>query len=155
MTLRKRLLCLFTPLLALTLVFAYGLSDRILLSRFDVQDHTLLLNDVERLRNRLDNLITRNLDLLKTYAEWDDSYEFMQGKKPDFVRSNMDEQSLALLGFDFMIYLDLNGQVVTEQWQPPELQDMLSAGNLRPNSYESLRTDILRLGKQLAEQSAA
>ncbi|MDP3846490.1 MAG: diguanylate cyclase [Pseudomonas sp.] len=155
MTLRKRLLWLFTPLLALTLVFAYGLSERILLSRFDVQDRVLLLNDVEPLRSRLDTLVTRNLDLLKTYSEWDDSYEFMQGKYPDFVRSNMDEQSLALLGFDFMIYLDLKGQVVTEQWQPPELEQMLSVGSLRPSSYESLRSDILQLGKQLAQQSTA
>lgn len=155
MTLRKRMLWLFTPLLVLTLVIAYGLSERILLSRFDAQDHALLLNDVERLRSRLDGLITRNIDLLRTYAEWDDSYEFMQGKRPDFVRSNMDEQSLALLNFDFMVFLDLEGRVVTEQWLPPELTDMLSAGAQRPSSYESLRTDILQLGQQLAKHNTA
>jgi sensor domain CHASE-containing protein len=118
MTLRKRLFWLLTPLLVLTLVITYGLSERILLSRFDGQDRALLLNDVERLRSRLDSLVKRNLELLRTYAEWDDSYLFMQGQQPDYVRSNLDQQSLALLGFDFIIYLDLNSQVITEQWQP-------------------------------------
>ena len=50
MTLRKRLFWLFVPLLLLTLLSAYWLSERILLSRFDNQDRTLLLNDAERLR---------------------------------------------------------------------------------------------------------
>ncbi|MBP8184723.1 MAG: diguanylate cyclase [Pseudomonas sp.] len=150
MTLRKRMLWLFSPLLVLTLVIAYGLSERILLSRFDAQDHALLLNDVERLRSRLDSLISRSIDLLRTYSEWDDTYEFMQGQQPDFVRSNMDEQSLALLNFDFMVLLDLDGRVVTEQWLPPDLTDMLGVGTQHPSSYESLRTDILKLGQQLA-----
>lgn len=155
MTLRKRMLWLFSPLLVLTLVVAYGLSERILLSRFDAQDHALLLNDVERLRSRLGTLLERNLDQLKTYSTWDDSYEFMQGKQPDFVRSNMDEQSLALLNFDFMVFLDLDGRVVTEQWLPPDLADMLSAGTQRPNNYDSLRADILQLGRQLAQLNTA
>ncbi|MFT5782278.1 MAG: sensor domain CHASE-containing protein [Pseudomonas sp.] len=91
MTLRKHLFWLLTPLLVLTLVITYGLSDRILLSRFDGEDRALLLNDVERLRSRLDSLVKRNLDLLRTYAEWDDSYLFMQGLQPDYVRSNLDQ----------------------------------------------------------------
>jgi diguanylate cyclase (GGDEF)-like protein/PAS domain S-box-containing protein len=155
MTLRKRMFWLFTPLLVLTLVIAYGLSERILLSRFDAQDHALLLNDVERLRSRLDSLISRSEDLLRTYSEWDDTYQFMQGQQPNFVRSNMDEQSLALLNFDFMVFLDLDGRVVTEQWLPPDLTDMLSVGTQHPSNYESLRADILQLGQQLAKHNLA
>lgn len=154
MTLRKRMLWLFTPLLVLTLVIAYGLSERILLSRFDAQDNALLLNDVERLRSRLDTLLEGKLDLLRTYAEWDDSYALMQGQQSDFVRSNLNEQSLVTMGFDFMVFLDLDGQVVVEQWFPPDLQEMLSVGNQRPSDYPSLRRDILQLGQRLAKLSA-
>jgi diguanylate cyclase (GGDEF)-like protein/PAS domain S-box-containing protein len=155
MTLRKRLLWFFSPLLVLTLVIAYGLSERILLSRFDAQDNALLLNDVERLRSRLDALLKGKLDLLRTYAEWDDSYAFMQGQQPNFVRSKMDAQSLALLDFDFMVFLDLDGKVLAEQWLPPDLQEMLSAGAQRPSNYASLRSDILQLGQQLAKPKAS
>ncbi|MBP8172205.1 MAG: PAS sensor protein, partial [Pseudomonas sp.] len=102
MTLRKRLFWLFVPLLLLTLLSAFWLSERILLSRFDSQDRALLLHDAERLRSALDYMLKNNLNLLSTYSGWDDSYEFMLGNRPDFVRSNLDEQSLAQLNFDFM-----------------------------------------------------
>ncbi|MFZ2318582.1 MAG: hypothetical protein WAW12_01810, partial [Pseudomonas sp.] len=61
MTLRKRLFWLFVPLLLLTLLSAFWLSERILLSRFDSQDRTLLLNDAERLRSALDFMLINNL----------------------------------------------------------------------------------------------
>ncbi|MBT9528637.1 MAG: PAS sensor protein, partial [Pseudomonas sp.] len=77
MTLRKRLFWLFVPLLLLTLLSAFWLSERILLSRFDSQDRSLLLNDAERLRSALDFMLRNNLNLLSTYSGWDDSYEFM------------------------------------------------------------------------------
>lgn len=152
MTLRKRLFWLFVPLLLLTLLSAFWLSERILLSRFDSQDRTLLLNDAERLRSALDFTLRNNLNLLSTYSGWDDSYEFMLGNKPDFVRSNLDEQSLALLNFDFMVFLDNQQQVVTEQWLPPDLSEMLSSNpQQRPSDYDSLRQAILQIGRSLIE----
>ena len=150
MTLRIRLFWLFVPLLLLTMLSAFWLSERILLSRFDNQDRTLLLNDAERLRSALDFMLRNNLDLLSTYSGWDDSYEFMLGNRPDFPRSNLDEPSLARINFDFMVYLDSQQQVVTEQWLPPDLSEMLSTNaQLRPTDYASLRQDILQLGRRL------
>ena len=155
MTLRKRLFWLFVPLLLLTLLSAFWLSERILLSRFDSQDRSLLLNDAERLRSALDFMLKNNLNLLSTYSGWDDSYEFMLGNRPDFARSNLDEQSLALLNFDFMVFLDNQQQVVTEQWLPPDLSEMLSSNQQHPSDYDSLRQAILQLGRRLIQLDQA
>lgn len=155
MTLRKRLFWLFVPLLLLTLLSAFWLSERILLSRFDSQDRSLLFNDAERLRSALDFMLKNNLDLLSTYSGWDDSYEFMLGNRPDFARSNLDEQSLALLNFDFMVFLDNQQQVVTEQWLPPDLSEMLSSNQQHPSDYDSLRQAILQLGRRLIQLDQA
>ncbi len=155
MTLRKRLFWLFVPLLLLTLLSAFWLSERILLSRFDSQDRSLLFNDAERLRSALDYMLKNNLNLLSTYSGWDDSYEFMLGNRPDFARSNLDEQSLALLNFDFMVFLDNQQQVVTEQWLPPDLSEMLSSNQQRPSDYDSLRQAILQLGRRLIQLDQA
>ena len=155
MTLRKRLFWLFVPLLLLTLLSAFWLSERILLSRFDSQDRSLLLNDAERLRSALDYMLKNNLNLLSTYSGWDDSYEFMLGNRPDFARSNLDEQSLALLNFDFMVFLDNQQQVVTEQWLPPDLSEMLSSNQQHPSDYDSLRQAILQLGRRLIQLDQA
>ncbi|WJN58321.1 diguanylate cyclase [Pseudomonas sp. SO81] len=144
MTLRKRLFWLFAPLLLLALGFAYLLSQSLILSRFDRQDAALLNAEAKRLQALLDNNLKRNLDLVLSYAKWDDTYEFMLGQRPDFIRRNMDPEALRQINFDFMLLLDLQDQVQAEQWLPPDLPDMLSLGTERPRSHESLRRSILQ-----------
>ena len=144
MTLRKRLFWLFAPLLLLALGFAYLLSQSLILSRFDRQDAALLSAEASRLQALLDHNLKRNLDLVLSYAKWDDSYDFMRGQHPDFMRRNMDPEALRQINFDFMLLLDLQDQVVAEQWLPPDLPDMLSLGAERPRSHESLRRSILQ-----------
>jgi diguanylate cyclase (GGDEF)-like protein/PAS domain S-box-containing protein len=144
MTLRKRLFWLFAPLLLLALGFAYLLSQSLILSRFDRQDAALLSAEASRLQALLDHNLKRNLDLVLSYAKWDDSYDFMRGQHPDFMRRNMDPEALRQINFDFMLLLDLQDQVVAEQWLPPDLPDMLSLGTERPRSHESLRRSILQ-----------
>lgn len=151
MTLRKRLFWLFAPLLLIALGFAYLLSQSLILSRFDRQDEALLVNEGERLRALLDQELKRNLDLLLSYAHWDDSYEFMQGRHPDFVRRNLDPELLRKMNFDFIIYLTPDGQVYSEQWLPPSLADLLTLGGHKPRSFASLRLSILELAKRLRE----
>lgn len=156
MTLRKRLLWLFIPILALTLLCTYELSERVLLSRFDAQDRDLLIHDATRLHNELEQSLKRSLELSYGYARWDDSYAFMLGKMPDFPQRNLQAEMLLGMDFDFMLYLDLDNQVVTEQWLPPDLSEMISSGSERPASYEGLRTAILQLAaRQIRANSAS
>lgn len=149
MTLRKRLLWLFAPLLLLSLGFAYLLSQSLILSRFDHQDARLLVAEAERLRTLLDADLKRNLDLLQNYAQWDDSYEFMENANTEFLRRNLDPDSLRQLNFDFMVYLDPQGRVRAEQWLPPDLPDLLALGQKRPTSHAALRARILALTERL------
>jgi diguanylate cyclase (GGDEF)-like protein/PAS domain S-box-containing protein len=150
MTLRKRLFWLFAPLL-LALGFAYLLSQNLILSRFDRQDAALLDAEAKRLQALLDSNLKRNLDLVLSYAKWDDSYEFMLGQRPDFVRRNMDPTALSEMNFDFMILLDLHGEIFAEQWLPPDLPEMLTLGEQRPSSHEALRGAVLEQIKRLRQ----
>ena len=154
MTLRKRLFWLFAPLLLFALGFAYLLSQSLILSRFDRQDTAQLTAEAERLRALLDNSLKRNLDLLLSYAQWDDSYEFMRGNHPDFTRRNMDPDALRQMNFDFMVFLDLDGEVRAEQWLPPDLPDLLVLGSDRPSSHASLRRNILALAERLRQSTS-
>ncbi|MBB1519933.1 sensor domain-containing diguanylate cyclase [Aquipseudomonas guryensis] len=155
MTLRKRLFWLFGPLLVLVLSSAFVLSQQLILTRFDRQDSALLDTEAKRLRNLLDDNLKRNLDLVNGYGEWDDSYEFMQGGNPDFIRSNMDTEAMRLSNFDFMVFLDMQDQVYAEQWVPPDLPELLVLGDRRPENHLSLRDDILNLGKRLKQNGSS
>ncbi|MEO4047740.1 diguanylate cyclase [Pseudomonas sp. CAU 1711] len=149
MTLRKRLLWLFAPLLLLSLGFAYLLSQSLILSRFDLQDAKQLEAEAERLRALLDTDLKRHLDLLATHAHWDDSYAFMQGNYPDFPQRSLEPEILRQLNFDFMVYLDPQGRVRAEQWLPPDLPDLLVLSQDRPASHAALRASILNLARRL------
>ena len=150
MTLRKRLFWLFAPLLLLALLFAYALSQSLILTRFDLQDANLLEAETQRLENLLDQNLRRNLDLVQSYSQWDESYEFMQGQHPDYLSRNADPDALSEMNFDFMLFLDLQGQLYAEQWLPPVLTELFVLGE-RPSSFEQLRSAILALAGQLVQ----
>lgn len=149
MTLRRRLFWLFTPLLVLTLLIVYGLSERILLSRFDRQDQLALLNEAKQLNRYLDSEIERQLSTLHSYSWWDESYEFMQQPNDYFVKRTLPADELISRTFDFMVFIDNQGAIVDEFWNPPDLQDMLPVGDERPRSQASLRQAILRHNQHL------
>ena len=153
MTLRKRLFWLFAPLLVLALLFAYGLSQSLILSRFDRQDAQLLEGEAVRLQNLLEQNLRRNLDLVQSYAQWDTSYEFMHGQHPDYLRRNADPEALSEMNFDFMVFLDLQGRVHAEQWLPPTLTDMFVLDGQPPRSLEALRRAILEQARGLIQAS--
>ena len=149
MTLRKRLFWLFTPLLALTLLCIYALSERILLSRFDRQDQQTLFNEANQLHLYLDTETKRHLNMLRSYAWWDESYDFVQQPHNDFIRQQLQSDVLINLAFNFMVYYDERGDIVGEFWNPPDLQDMVPVGDQRPQSQASLRQAILLRSERL------
>lgn len=149
MTLRKRLFWLFIPLLALTLLCIYALSERILLSRFDRQDQQTLFNEANQLHLYLDTETKRHLNMLRSYAWWDESYDFVQQPHNDFIRRQLQSDVLINLAFDFMVYYDEHGDIVGEFWNPPDLQDMVPVGEQRPQSQASLRQAILLRSQRL------
>lgn len=154
MTLRKRLFWLFGPLLVLVLSSAFVLSQHLILSRFDRQDSALLNTEAQRLRNLLEDDLKRTLDLVLGLAEWDDSYAFMQDRNPDFIRNNMDTEAMLLMDLDFMVFIDLQDQVFTEHWQPPDLPELLVLGDKRPDDHLALRDNILSLSKRLRQNGS-
>lgn len=149
MTLRKRLLWLFAPLLALTLLSVNLLSERILLSRFDRQDQQTLTSEAGQLHLYLETESTRQLNMLRSYAWWDDSYDFVQQPNDAFIRQQLQSDVLVNLTFDFMVYFDENQQIVGEFWNPPDLQEMLPVGDERPRDQAHLRQAILLRSQRL------
>jgi diguanylate cyclase (GGDEF)-like protein/PAS domain S-box-containing protein len=149
MTLRKRLFWLFTPLLALTLLCIYVLSERILLSRFDRQDQQTLFNEAKQLHLYLDTETQRHLNMLRSYAWWNESYDFVQQPQRGFIQQQLQSDVLINLAFDFMVYYDEHGKIVGEFWSPPDLEDMLFVGDQRPDSQASLRQAILLRSQRL------
>ncbi len=46
------------------------------------------------------------------WAAWDDTYEFIEKPKSDYVDSNLGDETLDNLGLDFMVFTDASGRIV-------------------------------------------
>ncbi|HBO3681839.1 TPA: diguanylate cyclase [Pseudomonas aeruginosa] len=149
MPLRTRLLWLFLPLLAASLGGIWLLSESILLSRFDREDQQRLQEGATVLHNRLDFELKRHLDIVRTYAWWDASYDFIQRPNETFEQENLDHEMLDDLGFDFVLFLDHRGHLQLKQWSPPAPDQRVLFGAPSASDQallEALQQRAIRLG---------
>lgn len=149
MPLRTRLLWLFLPLLAASLGGIWLLSESILLSRFDREDQQRLQEGATVLHNRLDFELKRHLDIVRTYAWWDASYDFIQRPNETFEQENLDHEMLDDLGFDFVLFLDDQGHLQLKQWSPPAPDQRVLFGAPSASDQallEALQQRAIRLG---------
>ncbi|MBI7724803.1 PAS sensor protein [Pseudomonas aeruginosa] len=149
MPLRTRLLWLFLPLLAASLGGIWLLSESILLSRFDREDQQRLQEGATVLHNRLDFELKRHLDIVRTYAWWDASYDFIQRPNETFEQENLDHEMLDDLGFDFVLFLDDRGHLQLKQWSPPAPDQRVLFGAPSASDHallEALQQRAIRLG---------
>ncbi|HCK4975699.1 TPA: diguanylate cyclase [Pseudomonas aeruginosa] len=149
MPLRTRLLWLFLPLLAASLGGIWLLSESILLSRFDREDQQRLQEGATVLHNRLDFELKRHLDIVRTYAWWDASYDFIQRPNETFEQENLDHEMLDDLGFDFVLFLDDRGHLQLKQWSPPAPDQRVLFGAPSASDQallEALQQCAIRLG---------
>ncbi|TEI01297.1 diguanylate cyclase [Pseudomonas aeruginosa] len=149
MPLRTRLLWLFLPLLAASLGGIWLLSESILLSRFDREDQQRLQEGATVLHNRLDFELKRHLDIVRTYAWWDASYDFIQRPNETFEQENLDHEMLDDLGFDFVLFLDDRDHLQLKQWSPPAPDQRVLFGAPSASDQallEALQQRAIRLG---------
>ncbi|MCO2856132.1 diguanylate cyclase [Pseudomonas aeruginosa] len=149
MPLRTRLLWLFLPLLAASLGGIWLLSESILLSRFDREDQQRLQEGATVLHNRLDFELKRHLDIVRTYAWWDASYDFIQRPNETFEQENLDHEMLDDLGFDFVLFLNDRGHLQLKQWSPPAPDQRVLFGAPSASDQallEALQQRAIRLG---------
>lgn len=152
MNLRKRLLWLLIPILALTLVAVGALSERLLLSRFDRQDSAQLMSKSRHLQERMEADISHHLDLLRSLAWWDQTYGFIEQPRVDYIRSSLPPERLANLDLDFMVFFDRQPRIVAQTWRGQnllELIDLLPQNGHGPRSMTGLRQGILQRSQQL------
>lgn len=55
---------------------------------------------------------------LRDWAQWDDSYVFMQDQNQAYIDSNLNDETFQPLGIDFLLFLDTEGNVVFEKQVP-------------------------------------
>ena len=50
--------------------------------------------------------------ILMDWAYWDDTYNFINNRNPEYVKSNLNEESLENLSLNMMLFVNQSGEVV-------------------------------------------
>jgi diguanylate cyclase (GGDEF)-like protein len=103
-------------LLSLCAVLCLALLALVAIARFQIMP--ILLEDEEAYAsaelNRIERALGAELNhmrrLVEDWAHWDDTYDFVQDLRPQYVDSNLYEGTLDTLDLEMMIFLDANNE---------------------------------------------
>jgi PAS domain S-box-containing protein len=112
MTLRRRILLIIGVTLVALIVGLYGVSSSILLKDFARLERRDVASDVRRLQSAVGNEVANLNAEAAEWAEWDDTYQFIQDRNKNYIRSNLNETMLANVRLNLVVFLNREGQVV-------------------------------------------
>ena len=158
MRVRTKVITIMTIAIIASIIAMYIGSHFIVLSSFaELEDKTVQQN-VERTLSALDNEFTDLSSKAGDYAEWTETYNFVQDGNTDYIQSNMDPLTWANLRVDVAVFINTAGEVVygtafqdmTSVPLPQDLLDLISANNIlwyHPDT-ESVITGIVPLAEK-------
>ena len=156
MGLRRRLFVYSLPLVLLVIAAVWGLSQTILIKRFDQLDEQQLQESAIQLHRGWQQELMPLALLSRDWAWWDDSFEFVQRPTQAFIDSNFHEDTLSTLHLNFILYFDRQGNLVQSQWSKPaasELPKSLDFQALQTQSISALGKLGLSLWRPQAEDT--
>ena len=112
---------------------------------------------VDALQVQLNTLASKAAD----WAVWDESYQFIEDRNPQFIQSNCSDATFEVLGLSLMMFVDSSGRVVyakafdlgrgVERPLPVGLDRWLAPGGLllQHSRWDSVQTGIIELPEGL------
>lgn len=101
-----------TILIFATFTAAFTLSHNMQLSNFLELEQNNTLDNVERVQNAVSAEQEYLDSIVQDWACWDDTYEFIENGNPQYIDVNLQNQTLAGININVMIFVDESGDVV-------------------------------------------
>jgi PAS domain S-box-containing protein len=119
-----------TLLLGYSILIVFGLTiivvaQSILLPGLAQIEANEMQKDLQRVNLMLQYQLNTMRVTASDWAEWDDTYAFMDNGNPAFLESNFPPETLSGLNFDAVVLVDTSGQIVYSQSIEPEGSDTL------------------------------
>ncbi|MBW4638829.1 MAG: EAL domain-containing protein [Gloeocapsa sp. UFS-A4-WI-NPMV-4B04] len=115
MILRNKTLLIVGATLVSLIGVIYGTSSKILLSGFAKVEAQNTKENVQRVQDALSEEINK-LDLTTTdWAQWDDSYAFVQNANKTYLNRHLSNLSISRLELNLMLYVHSSGRIVVSK----------------------------------------
>lgn len=130
-------LCSAAVLLGIT----YGIFYWVFYGYVDTAERNQIDRDFEMVKTILENEKENLNSILKDWAYWDDTYNFINDRNPTYVTVNLEEETLENLSLNMMLFVNQTGEVVGSV--DFGLTDEQSAGLVEEISQNNFYTRIL------------
>ncbi len=138
-------------LLTCTLAFS---SQSILLSSFHNLEEEDTLKNVEWVQNTVETQYDYLDHISRDWGYWDDTYEFVQTLNPEYIDSNLGNESLVDLEVNLFFFVNASGDIVYSKYVdlntgeavplPDGVEEMIKEGSfLAENEKDSVRGVVL------------
>lgn len=158
MTLRFKTLLVVGLALAVLIGTLIGVSHLIVMGGFARLEAEQTRLHHERLRTRLAETFTRLQATAGDWGPWNETYSFIETRDPEFVRSNLNDETIANLRINFMAFFDLSGDLAaakavdletgTETRLADDLRERLGAVQTLANASGQKMAGYLMVGGQ-------
>jgi len=111
MGLRRRVFLLLAGCALVALVLLFGVADRLVRRGFEQVERQNALTDLERVRSALRRSEEELRSVVRDWAPWDETYRFLRGENPGYVRDNLSPQAYRNLDLDEVVLTDVLGRV--------------------------------------------
>src|SRR3989304_6002029 len=157
MRMRRKMLVIMVMMSIVMTLTMYAASQFILLGSFARLEEKNVRQNVERTLSALSNELSELSSKVGDYAEWDETYVFVQDANDNYIQNNLDAATFANLRVDLILFINSSGQMVfgrafqqgTETPAPQSLLELISANNFLwyHSSVESRITGVIPLAE--------
>jgi len=112
MTLRKKTLYIIGITFISLILILYFISQNILLDGLAEIEEENTHQSVERALSALSSDLSSLEATTDDWASWDDTYAFIEDANPDYIESNLTDETFIGLGLNFMLFIDTSGEIV-------------------------------------------
>ncbi len=112
MSLRKKTLLVVGLTLVALMVVVYAVTSRVVLRGIAELAEQRTQEHVKRVGEAFADELNKLAYTVRDWAEWDDTYAFMETGSPDYVKANLQDTSIRSLGLNLIAYVHASGRIV-------------------------------------------
>lgn len=112
MTLRKKILILLGITLLILVLILYIISRAVLLKSYALLEEQNTSNQIKLVLKTLSEIISVQDSKTSDWANWDDTYDFIEKKKQEYIKKNLTDKAFSELKINLMLFIDHHGRVV-------------------------------------------
>ncbi len=146
---RKVILTLLASSIVVFVAFGLLASKLVLDGHRELED-AQIRSDVMRAADSTLNEVTVVANKLQDWAVWDDSFEFLQGKGPEFEKRNITPVGFTGLSLCGMVFFDLNGVPLTARTYEDETLVPMSPSLLTAISEAVFPVNVSKSGESVS-----